>query len=105
MEKSNQSLAKILSTSGEAVDLGSQLPMLVRGFYYEGWKPSKTPQEMSTEEFFDQVQSQFQYTTEYSIKELIQGTMKALSKYVSQGELEDIKASLPKDLSSIISAK
>ena len=26
-----------------AVHLAAQLPMLVRGFYYEGWKPSRTP--------------------------------------------------------------
>ena len=27
----------------EAVALGAQLPMLVRGFYYEGWHPHDKP--------------------------------------------------------------
>jgi uncharacterized protein (DUF2267 family) len=27
----------------EAVDLGAQLPMLVRGFYYDGWHPADKP--------------------------------------------------------------
>lgn len=38
----------------EAVQLGSQLPMLVRGFYYEGWKPSRTA-DRSKPTFFENV--------------------------------------------------
>src|ERR671934_238634 len=29
-----------------AAKLGAQLPMLVRGFYYEGWNPTHTPDKM-----------------------------------------------------------
>lgn len=30
-------------TVDQAAHLGAQLPMLVRGFYYEGWHPATTP--------------------------------------------------------------
>lgn len=36
----------------EAVHLSAQLPMLVRGFYFDGWNPSRTPSpERQAEEF------------------------------------------------------
>ncbi|MDQ1568071.1 MAG: hypothetical protein QOF96_2951, partial [Actinomycetota bacterium] len=33
-------------TVEEASDLAAQLPALVRGLYYEGWKPAKVPVKM-----------------------------------------------------------
>jgi len=41
-----------------AVHFGAQLPMLLRGLYYEGWKPTATPtRERHLGDFLDRVQS------------------------------------------------
>src|SRR2546430_2123067 len=43
-----------------AVSLAAQLPMLVRGFYYEGWDPHGMPvKERKQEEFLSHVQADF----------------------------------------------
>ncbi|MFE7776268.1 DUF2267 domain-containing protein [Streptomyces sp. NPDC057445] len=34
---------------------GAELPTIVRGVYYDGWKPAETPVKMSNEEFFARV--------------------------------------------------
>src|SRR5919204_6915564 len=44
---------------GEAVQLGAQLPMLVRGFYFEGWNPAHTPVKARHREDFLQDIAQY----------------------------------------------
>ena len=45
-------------TLKEAVDLSAQLPMIVRGMYYEGWQPNKVHFKVQTrQQFIDELTS------------------------------------------------
>jgi len=46
-------------TVEEAVQFGAQLPMLLRGMYYEGWTPSGKPLQEDREEFLAHIQEHF----------------------------------------------
>lgn len=89
----------------EAADLGSQLPMLVRGFYYEGWKPANTPQDWNRKEFLNKVKQRFSQETNKSPEDLVIGVMVALDKNISRGEWQDIISNLPEDLKPLFSLK
>lgn len=84
----------------EAADLGAQLPMLIRGVYYEGWNPSATPvKQRSAEEFVMTVhQSLRNATTTIDAQGAVKAVFRLLNEKVTQGEIEDVRQMLPRDL-------
>lgn len=84
-------------TVEEAVHFAAQLPMLLKGLYYEGWKPSKNPVKFNRAEFIGEIERKFPTDPEISTEKMIQAVIKALEKHIAWGEMEDIKNMLPKD--------
>lgn len=84
----------------EATDLGAQLPMLVRGFYYEGWRPAGKPtKERSREEFLQRVRDELSVAPGQSPivdpRDAIIGVFRLLTRRISVGEVEHVFNSLP----------
>jgi uncharacterized protein (DUF2267 family) len=89
-------------TVEEATDLAAQLPMLLRGLYFDGWNPSGKPVRIKTvDEFVDKVNTNFP-ATEYADyndpEEITRAVLKVIASHVSKGEINDIVASLPDPL-------
>jgi uncharacterized protein (DUF2267 family) len=76
--------------------------MLVRGLYFEGWKPADVPIKMDREEFLDRVRHEFPYEVAGGIEQLIRTVLQALKLYVAEGELEHIRSSVPRDLAVLL---
>jgi uncharacterized protein (DUF2267 family) len=86
-------------TVDEATHLGAQLPMLIRGFYYEGWSPAGKPvKERHKEEFFTHVKEYFTREEDVDAEKIVRAVFKVLSKRITEGEIEDIKHILPPEL-------
>jgi uncharacterized protein (DUF2267 family) len=85
-------------TVAEAADFAAQLPMLIRGIYYEGWNPSKVPVKMDREEFLGRVRQNFPYEVEGGMDKLVPTVLTALKVFMTEGELDDIRSNMPKDL-------
>lgn len=92
-------------TLNEAVDLGAQLPMLVRGFYYEGWRPAAAPIKLSKTEFLERVQGELRFPLDRHIEELVQAALEVLGRHITAGELKDIESILPKSIQHLFPLK
>jgi uncharacterized protein (DUF2267 family) len=86
-------------TVSEAVDLAAQLPMLVRGFYYEGWRPSETPlRERKKQDFLAHIAAAYRDEPLTDFEAIARAVFKVLARHVTKGEIKDIKGILPAEL-------
>ncbi len=87
----------------EAVNLGAQLPMLLRGMYYDGWAPGKTPLKIRTkDEFLMLIRSGYQVAQlDIDPDEAFKIVVKILSKNLSDGEMEEVKHSMPTQIQQL----
>jgi uncharacterized protein (DUF2267 family) len=85
-------------TIEEAVHLGAQLPMLIRGFYYEGWTLSGKPGREHRAGFLSAVRECFGPDVALDPERVARAVLKVLAHHVTAGEIEDVKQLLPKDL-------
>lgn len=88
-------------TVDETVQLGAQLPMLVRGLYYEGWSPKGKPAKTHKAEFLDAIRRQFPGPERLHPEVLARAVLKVISRHVSAGEVGDVKAVLPAELKDL----
>jgi len=87
----------------EAVHFGAQLPMIVRGFYYEGWSPSKVPIKMDRTAFLERIRSEFIFDSDKSLTELIKTALTHIFIHINPNESVRIKDVLPEDLKEFVS--
>lgn len=89
----------------ELAQFSAQLPVLVRGFFFEGWVPKRTPiKERHEYEFIAYIDEQMADTEEYRGREDIKCVFDLLNARLSRGEIEDVRACLPVDLRDIWTA-
>jgi uncharacterized protein (DUF2267 family) len=110
-ERRNRSYAALRSvlhavrdrlTVDEAAHVAAQLPMLVRGMYYEGWDPSNVPVKMDREQFLERVARDFPYHVEGGVDELVHHVLQALRRHITEGEWNDVKSVMPRELSTAV---
>jgi uncharacterized protein (DUF2267 family) len=83
----------------ESVQLAAQLPMTIKGMYFDGWKPSKTPTKIrNQEEFLQRIVDEYGGPDASAPDQMARAVFRHLDRHVSKGEIDDVKASLPEQL-------
>jgi uncharacterized protein (DUF2267 family) len=88
-------------TNREVVQLGAQLPTVIRGIYYEGWTlPDKPVRDRTKYSFLSEIQKSFGKISvaDVDTAEVARAILRLLSTKISEGEIDDIRAVLPKTL-------
>jgi uncharacterized protein (DUF2267 family) len=86
-------------TLGLAVHLGSQLPLLVRGLYYDQWEPENKPDKMrSLEEFLERVNRQLENIRPVNVQEASRAVFHVISRHLDRGQTVKVRDALPEDI-------
>jgi uncharacterized protein (DUF2267 family) len=89
-------------TVEEVAQLAAQLPMLIRGSYYEGWDPTGKPlKERSKEEFLARIEEYFSGDDPVDPEQVARAVFTVLSNRVTEGEIEDVKHVLPAEIEDL----
>ena len=83
----------------EAIYVGAQLPVLLRGLYYEGWHPSgRIAHARSRDAFLARIQEGVHREPGIDAEQVAHAVLSLLAERLPAGELEDAKAATPKAL-------
>lgn len=86
----------------EAADLGAQLPILIRGLYYEQWRPAITPiKERDLQSFLDRIDAAFKPDPIDDTAKAASAVFSLLADKVSAGEIDDVRNALPKAVRAV----
>ena len=76
--------------------------MLIRGFYYEGWNPSKTPTgERDRRAFLQRVAENLVSNVDGDPEQVTRAVFKVVQNHVTAGEIGDVKSNLPSDVQTL----
>jgi uncharacterized protein (DUF2267 family) len=82
----------------DAITLGEQLPMLIRGFYFEHFTPVGKPLPLRSRNDFVSVLSNFMIRdgdSDSNAEAVARAVFRLLDKKVTDGEMQDIRHLLP----------
>jgi uncharacterized protein (DUF2267 family) len=95
-------------TPEESFHLLSQLPMILKGVYIDGWDPSRSASRTDTvSEFIDELRAHDinaaarDFGNDEQAVRNFQSVIRVLSHYVSEGEMRHIRQQLPRPVAEL----
>ena len=90
----------------EAAKLAAQLPIFVRGVFYEGWDPSRTPEHArDIDSFLTRIASDAGLAGETEASFAASAATRVLRRHVSAGEGDSVLNALPQHLRELLGAE
>lgn len=85
----------------EAMHLAAQLPLLVRGVFFEGYRLSGKPESFNRDAFIARVNEELQQAGGANPSDATRAVFAVLSSHLSEGQVEQVHDMLPEDLRAL----
>lgn len=85
----------------EVFDLSAQLPVLIRGFYFEGYTLRDKPRKYSADDLLHHIEKSFGGNINVQPESAFGAVMSVLQDHISKGELQHIYDGMPKDIKEL----
>lgn len=82
-----------------AAHLGAQLPLLVRGTYYDQYEPAKQPSQVrSRDEFLQEVKKGLQFIRPVDPEDAVKSVYRVLNHHIDPGQVRKVRDALNEDI-------
>lgn len=82
-----------------SANLTAQLPMLIRGIYYEGWEPASVPKRIrSVDAFLEDIEASFSEVPDFDGAAAFIEFISVMAMHVSPGELAHLQKMMPEEI-------
>jgi uncharacterized protein (DUF2267 family) len=89
--------------SENAVHFGAQLPMLIRGFYYEGWQPSKAQTKTRhLNDFLNAVEEEAGQSLGAGAGAKVKAVFAVIADKIDAHEIDKLRKVLPAELKTLL---
>lgn len=79
--------------------LSAELPLLVRGVYYDQWKPSREPLKLRTrEEFLERVAEELKGNRHVNVLQAAQVVFQVIDHHIEAGQVKKVRDALPESV-------
>ena len=85
-----------------AAHLGAELPILVRGTYYDQWRPQTAPEKSRhLDDFLQRVSDGLSDTRPVNVQDAVSAVFRVLSRHVAPGQIAKVRDALPQEVRSL----
>jgi uncharacterized protein (DUF2267 family) len=86
----------------EAAALGAQLPLLIRGVYYDGWHPAGKPlKDRHKAEFLAHIERDYEREGNVDVDAVTRKVLQVIARHVSPGEINHIVRIMPPEIAEL----
>jgi uncharacterized protein (DUF2267 family) len=87
---------------GLAAHVGAQLPLLVRGLYYDQWHPAGQPERLRTvDELLERVGDGLQGIRPVNVRDAMLAVFRTLARHVDPGQVSKVIDALPEEVRAL----